>query len=210
MKKLINAVEDVVKEQLQGMAVAHPDMLKVYYEPNFVVRADAPVKGKVAVGNRSRTGPVELLVSPAEATFDFLGKPIAQLEKPQDDPEATESEPTTAAIPTVAVAPPTAAPAESEPENADPTPEPAAVRMSVAQAQSSMLRCLDAAVHGRPDGSVTIASTVTVVLGPVGRVDAVRFSPPLEPSLQSRCSSALFGQHLEGEGTATFSIQLTK
>ena len=29
MKKLINAVDDVVKEQLEGMAVAHPEHLKV-------------------------------------------------------------------------------------------------------------------------------------------------------------------------------------
>jgi dihydroxyacetone kinase-like protein len=49
MKKLINAVEDVVKEQLEGMAVAHPDILKVHFEPNYVYRADAPVAGKVAV-----------------------------------------------------------------------------------------------------------------------------------------------------------------
>lgn len=49
MKKLINAVDDVVKEQLEGMAAAHPDMLKVNYEPKYVYRADAPVAGKVAV-----------------------------------------------------------------------------------------------------------------------------------------------------------------
>jgi dihydroxyacetone kinase-like protein len=49
MKKLINAVPDVVKEQLEGMAAAHPDLLKVHYEPNFVYRADAPVAGKVAI-----------------------------------------------------------------------------------------------------------------------------------------------------------------
>ncbi|MBK8987229.1 MAG: dihydroxyacetone kinase subunit DhaK [Chloroflexi bacterium] len=49
MKKLINAIDDVVKEQLEGMAVAHPDMLKVYFEPKYVVRADAPVQGKVAL-----------------------------------------------------------------------------------------------------------------------------------------------------------------
>jgi dihydroxyacetone kinase-like protein len=49
MKKLINAVPDVVKEQLEGMAAAHPDQLKVHFEPNFVYRADAPVAGKVAV-----------------------------------------------------------------------------------------------------------------------------------------------------------------
>jgi len=56
MKKLINAVEDVVKEQLEGMAIAHPDMLKVHFEPNFVVRADAPVKGKVALVSGGGSG----------------------------------------------------------------------------------------------------------------------------------------------------------
>ncbi|GAB4467397.1 MAG: dihydroxyacetone kinase subunit DhaK [Anaerolineae bacterium] len=49
MKKLINAVPDVVREQLEGMAAAHPDILKVHFGPNFVYRADAPVKGKVAL-----------------------------------------------------------------------------------------------------------------------------------------------------------------
>ena len=49
MKKLINAVPDVVKEQLEGMAAAHPEHLKVHFEPNYVYRADAPVAGKVAV-----------------------------------------------------------------------------------------------------------------------------------------------------------------
>ena len=49
MKKLINAVPDVVKEQLEGMATAHPDLIKVHYEPDYVYRADAPVAGKVAI-----------------------------------------------------------------------------------------------------------------------------------------------------------------
>jgi len=49
MKKLINAIPDVVKEQLEGMAAAHPDLLKVHFEPDFVYRADAPVPGKVAI-----------------------------------------------------------------------------------------------------------------------------------------------------------------
>ena len=49
MKKLINAVEDVVKEQLEGMAIAHPDLLKIHFEPNYICRADAPVAGKVAI-----------------------------------------------------------------------------------------------------------------------------------------------------------------
>lgn len=48
MKKLINAVEDVVKEQLEGMALAHPE-LTVHLDPAFIHRADAPVAGKVAL-----------------------------------------------------------------------------------------------------------------------------------------------------------------
>lgn len=49
MKKLINSPENVVTEALQGMEAAHPDLLKVYYNPHFITRADAPVKGKVAI-----------------------------------------------------------------------------------------------------------------------------------------------------------------
>ena len=56
MKKLINAIDDVVKEQLEGMAVAHPDQIKVNYEPKFVYRADAPVAGKVAVVSGGGSG----------------------------------------------------------------------------------------------------------------------------------------------------------
>ena len=49
MKKLINNPEDVVKEELMGVALAHPDLVRVHFEPNYVVRADAPVKDKTAV-----------------------------------------------------------------------------------------------------------------------------------------------------------------
>lgn len=49
MKKLINEPEAVVVESLRGMEAAHADLLKVSYEPKFIVRADAPVSGKVAI-----------------------------------------------------------------------------------------------------------------------------------------------------------------
>jgi dihydroxyacetone kinase-like protein len=49
MKKLINRVEDVVTEGLQGLGEAHPHLLRVNLDPKYVVRADAPVKGKVAL-----------------------------------------------------------------------------------------------------------------------------------------------------------------
>ncbi|MCD4671779.1 MAG: dihydroxyacetone kinase subunit DhaK [Anaerolineaceae bacterium] len=49
MKKLINKPEEVVKEELQGIELAHPDLVKVFYDPDFIVRVDAPVKGKVGI-----------------------------------------------------------------------------------------------------------------------------------------------------------------
>jgi dihydroxyacetone kinase-like protein len=49
MKKLINAPDDVVRDALQGMEAAHGDLITVHYEPDYVVRADAPVQGKVGI-----------------------------------------------------------------------------------------------------------------------------------------------------------------
>ena len=56
MKKLINNPEDVVKEELEGIALAHPDLVKVHFNPNFVVRADAPVRGKVGIMSGGGSG----------------------------------------------------------------------------------------------------------------------------------------------------------
>ena len=49
MKKLINDPQNVVREQLEGIEQAHADLVRVSYEPNFIVRADAPVQGKVGI-----------------------------------------------------------------------------------------------------------------------------------------------------------------
>jgi len=49
MKKLINKADDLVKEELAGMAVAHADLIRVDFEQQIVVRKDAPVQGKVGV-----------------------------------------------------------------------------------------------------------------------------------------------------------------
>ena len=56
MKKLINKPEDVVTEELQGIAAAHPDLVKVHFDPNYIVRADAPVKGKAALVSGGGSG----------------------------------------------------------------------------------------------------------------------------------------------------------
>jgi dihydroxyacetone kinase-like protein len=49
MKKLINSPDTVVKDGLAGFALAHPNLITVHYDPDFIVRADAPIKGKVGV-----------------------------------------------------------------------------------------------------------------------------------------------------------------
>ncbi len=49
MKNLINAPETEVRDALAGMAAAHSDLLRVNYDPAYIVRADAPAGGKVGV-----------------------------------------------------------------------------------------------------------------------------------------------------------------
>ena len=56
MKKLINKPEDVVTEELQGIAAAHPDLVRVAFNPNYIVRADAPVRGKAALVSGGGSG----------------------------------------------------------------------------------------------------------------------------------------------------------
>ena len=56
MKKLINKAEDVVREELQGIEAAHGDLVKVFYDPHYIVRADAPVTGKVGLVSGGGSG----------------------------------------------------------------------------------------------------------------------------------------------------------
>jgi phosphoenolpyruvate---glycerone phosphotransferase subunit DhaK len=56
MKKLINRPEDVVREELEGFALAHEGRLVVHLDPHYIVRADAPVAGKVGVVSGGGSG----------------------------------------------------------------------------------------------------------------------------------------------------------
>jgi phosphoenolpyruvate---glycerone phosphotransferase subunit DhaK len=49
MKKLINSPDDVVRDALRGVEAAHGDRVRISYDPYVVVRADAPVQGKVGI-----------------------------------------------------------------------------------------------------------------------------------------------------------------
>ena len=49
MKKLINDPDQVVRESLEGFAAAHPDLVRVHFDPTYVVRAHGVRDGKVGV-----------------------------------------------------------------------------------------------------------------------------------------------------------------
>lgn len=56
MKKLINRPEDFVPEMLDGLVKAHPYELAFADDPHAIVRADAPVQGKVAIATGGGSG----------------------------------------------------------------------------------------------------------------------------------------------------------
>src|SRR5881397_1992384 len=56
MKKFINAPEDVVKESLAGLAAAHPDLVRVDFDNQLVLRKDAPIAGKVGLVSGGGSG----------------------------------------------------------------------------------------------------------------------------------------------------------
>ena len=56
LKKLLNEPEDVVRESLAGLAAAHGDLLRYDADAQIVVRADAPVSGKVALVSGGGSG----------------------------------------------------------------------------------------------------------------------------------------------------------
>ncbi|MEQ7127393.1 dihydroxyacetone kinase subunit DhaK [Actinopolymorpha sp. B11F2] len=56
MKKIINDPSTVVEESLAGLAAAHADLLRVEFDPTFVVRTDAPRPGKVGVVSGGGSG----------------------------------------------------------------------------------------------------------------------------------------------------------
>ncbi len=90
MKKLINDVQDVLDEQLAGLAKAHPS-LTLHRDPVYVTRADAPVAGKVALlsGGGSGHEPMHCgyigqgcFREPVRAKFSPHRRPIKSLNAP--------------------------------------------------------------------------------------------------------------------------------
>jgi len=56
MKKILNRPEDFVPEMLEGLLKAHPDQLASLEDLHAIVRADAPVAGKVGLATGGGSG----------------------------------------------------------------------------------------------------------------------------------------------------------
>jgi len=56
MKKIINAIDNVLAESLAGFGAAHSDLVEVNLEPKFVTRAGGPTEGKVALVSGGGSG----------------------------------------------------------------------------------------------------------------------------------------------------------
>lgn len=56
MKKLMNDPGSIVEESLLGLEAAHGDILRVNRDPLFILRADAPLTGKVGVVSGGGSG----------------------------------------------------------------------------------------------------------------------------------------------------------
>jgi len=70
MKKIINAPQDFVEEVLEGILLAHGDQLKTTSDPRVLVRADAPVQGKVAIVTGGGSGHIPVFLG-------YVGKGLA-------------------------------------------------------------------------------------------------------------------------------------
>ena len=56
MKKMINGVESLLEESLNGFAKAHDDIIKLNHQPHFVARKQKPAAGKVALVSGGGSG----------------------------------------------------------------------------------------------------------------------------------------------------------
>jgi len=56
MQKIMNQPDAFVDEMLEGILLAHPDQLKAAGDPRAIVRAVAPVKGKVGIATGGGSG----------------------------------------------------------------------------------------------------------------------------------------------------------
>jgi phosphoenolpyruvate---glycerone phosphotransferase subunit DhaK len=93
VKKLINDPANVVAETLAGFQAAHADLVTVHFDPDYVVRADAPVQGKVGLVSGGGSGHEPLHAGYVGKGMLDAAVPGAVFTSPTPDPilEATKA-----------------------------------------------------------------------------------------------------------------------
>src|SRR6266511_3093282 len=79
LKKLINAVDDFVPESLEGLALAHGDLVAVNLDPAVVYRVDAPRSGKVDLAKRVIDNVRSMGLALSSCTVPAAGTPTFDL-----------------------------------------------------------------------------------------------------------------------------------
>lgn len=86
MKKLINDPKDVVAESVEGFVAAHGDLVRAEFDPTFLVRADAPISGKVGIVSGGGSGHEPLHAGFVGAGMLDAAVPGAVFTSPTPDP----------------------------------------------------------------------------------------------------------------------------
>lgn len=93
MKKLVNDVHSVVRESLEGFAMAHADLIEVHFDPDFVTRRTPKAQGKVGIISGGGSGHEPLHAGYVGEGMLDAAVPGAVFTSPTPDPilEATKA-----------------------------------------------------------------------------------------------------------------------
>lgn len=93
MKKLVNDVHSVVRESLEGFALAHADLIEVHFDPDFVTRRTPKAQGKVGIISGGGSGHEPLHAGYVGEGMLDAAVPGAVFTSPTPDPilEATKA-----------------------------------------------------------------------------------------------------------------------
>lgn len=93
MKKLVNDVHAVVRESLEGFALAHTDLIEVHFDPDYVTRRTPKAQGKVGIISGGGSGHEPLHAGYVGEGMLDAAVPGAVFTSPTPDPilEATKA-----------------------------------------------------------------------------------------------------------------------
>jgi hypothetical protein len=82
--------------------------------------------------------------------------------------------------------------------------------LSTGEARDLVMACLRGDRSGNDDRVVTISSTVNAMVDASGKIQTVRFSPPLRPDLQEGCGAILFHRRTASGKSISFDVRVAR